>query len=172
MRPSRVATCAMIMLAVAGCSRMVDGAPAPTSATPTESSPGVGELVYERSESSGGGEAVRSYADANPAWLLLRSGDEVASWRAALPGGLSGEQTLVALPASMEGAVAVVAHFPSCTEEGRVLNPAPATLVFEVYIPPSEEGTNCAWSPVRLQVWLVHLDEIGASTAAEIELSG
>ncbi|WP_106850049.1 hypothetical protein [Blastococcus sp. Marseille-P5729] len=180
------ATIAAVTAFGAGCNETTGGAGSPSPDSSSSSGPGssseagpstsgqqgdpVGKLVFNETEGSSNGDAVRAYAESSPDPMLLRSAEELTAWRSGLPGELGDDASVVSAPSLMDDAVAVAASYPKCMETSAVMAHDGGKISFEVWVPEEHKNTACSWSPVELELWIVELDELGADSPEDVEL--
>lgn len=170
------ATLVVAAMLVAGCSSTVGGSGSPdptpggpgssTSTAPQPPAKGSQVLTWSQEYIS----EVGPYAEAHPTPVLLRTTQEWAAWVAGLPAAVVESEPASALNLDLTDAVVVAGSFPSCKEQSRVIDHGSGEVSFDVFVAPEDLGTVCAWSPYRIDVWLVSVEQLGVPSAADVTL--
>lgn len=108
--------------------------------------------------------SVREAAQLRPAPFVLPDQESLDEWRAALPPAVADAFSAVAPRYPDE--VAIVAHYPRCTEYSVLSHEGGGQLAYHVIDP--EPTTMCAWSPVQLELHVVALADLDVDDPAAV----
>lgn len=107
---------------------------------------------------------VRAAVNARETPFVLVDDAALDEWLALLPSSVA-EVFDVARP-DFTTHVAVVGSFPRCTEESLLAHVGDGRLTYDIIDP--EPNTNCAWSPLLLELHVVALDDLGVDDGAHV----
>lgn len=107
---------------------------------------------------------VRASVDARSTPFVLADDAALDEWLALLPASVSA--VFDAARPDFTTHVAVVGSFPRCTEESVLSHAGYGHLTYDIVDP--EPNTNCAWSPLLLELHVVALADLGVADGSHV----
>lgn len=113
-------------------------------------------------------DPVVEYVGSHASPILIRDQSEFDAWQQTLPAPMQSDVEDITL----DEQVAVVGYYGKCKQVSSIQHLGDGELRFDVSIPPEDEGIDCAWSPLNVELWIIGLDELGVDDPGDILLEG